>query len=70
MAKEENLESLDSLIIALDEKIAVSNQALIRLKIQLEENTKNIARIKDEKKRADELREVYLKWGPSLPSLW
>lgn len=37
MAKEENLESLDSLIIALDEKIAVSNQALIRLKIQLEE---------------------------------
>lgn len=62
MAKEENLESLDSLIIALDEKIAVSNQALIRLKIQLEENTKNIARIKDEKKRADELREVYLKW--------
>lgn len=62
MEEEENLESLDSLIIALDEKIAVSNQALIRLKIQLEENTKNIARIKDEKKRADELREVYLKW--------
>ena len=29
---------------------------------KLEENAKNIARIKDEKKRADELREVYLKW--------
>lgn len=60
--KEETLESLDSLITALDEKITAGNQTLLRLKIQLEENAKNIARIKDEKKRADELREVYLKW--------
>ena len=62
MEEEENLESLDSLITALDEKITAGNQTLLRLKIQLEENAKNIARIKDEKKRADELREVYLKW--------
>ena len=45
------------------EKITAGNQTLLRLKIQLEENAKNIARIKDEKKRADELREVYLKAG-------
>ena len=62
MEEEETLESLDSLITALDEKITAGNQTLLRLKIQLEENAKNIARIKDEKKRADELREVYLKW--------
>ena len=62
MEEEETLESLDSLITALDEKITAGNQTLLRLKIQLEENAKNIARIKDEKKCADELREVYLKW--------
>lgn len=62
MEEEETLESLDSLITALDEKITAGSQTLLRLKIQLEENAKNIARIKDEKKRADELREVYLKW--------
>ena len=62
MVENESLEILNSLIHALDEKITAENQTVLRLKIQLEENAKNIARIKDEKKRADELREIYLKW--------
>ena len=60
--EEDNLETLNSLIITLDENITAGNQTVLRLKIQLEENVKNMGRIKDEKKRADELREVYLKW--------
>lgn len=62
MADEDTMESLNALIGTVDEKIAAGNQNLLRLKIQLEENMKNIVRIKDEKKRTDELREVYLKW--------
>lgn len=60
--EDETFENLNSLITISDEKIAAGTQTALRLKIQLEENMKNIARIKDEKKRADELREVYLKW--------
>lgn len=62
MAEEDTMESLNILIGTVDEKITAGNQTLLRLKIQLEENVKNIARIKDEKKHSDELREVYLKW--------
>lgn len=60
--EEETIENLNSLITVSDEKIAAGTQTALRLKIQLEENVKNIARIKNEKQRADELREVYLKW--------
>ncbi len=62
MEEEETLDELNNLITVSDEKIAAGTQTALRLKIQLEENVKNIARIKDEKKRADELREIYLKW--------
>lgn len=62
MEENESLETLNNLINALDEKITAGTQTALRLKIQLEENAKNIARIKDEKRHADELREVYLKW--------
>ncbi|WP_370793614.1 AAA family ATPase [Bacteroides stercorirosoris] len=62
MEENESLETLNSQIHALEEKITAETQTILRLKIQLEENAKNIARIKDEKKRADELREIYLKW--------
>lgn len=62
MEENESLETLNSQIHALEEKITAETQTILRLKIQLEENAKNIAQIKDEKKRADELREIYLKW--------
>ena len=62
LEEEENLENLDNLIKTLEEKITTCNQSILRLKIQLEENEKNIVRIKDEKKLVDELRDIYLKW--------
>ncbi|WP_300901618.1 SbcC/MukB-like Walker B domain-containing protein [uncultured Bacteroides sp.] len=55
-------ESLAELLRLLEEKSATATQTVLRMKIQLEENAKNIALIKEEKRRADELREVYLKW--------
>lgn len=58
----ENIETLDALILLLEEKITAANQSIGQQKLRLEENTRNIALIKDEKKRADELREIYLKW--------
>lgn len=62
IGEEESIETLVALIAALEEKINAGNQTLLRFKIQLEENARNAALIKDEKKRADELREIYLKW--------
>ncbi|MGG6550465.1 UNVERIFIED_CONTAM: hypothetical protein NY100_34230, partial [Prevotella sp. 15_C9] len=58
----ENLETLDALIANLEEKITVGNQSIGQQKLRLEENTRNIDRIKEEKERADRLREEYLKW--------
>ena len=37
-------------------------QSIGQQKLRLEENTRNIDRIKEEKERADRLREEYLKW--------
>lgn len=62
IAEEDTPEALNALIASLDENSTERSRSVLRLKIQLEENVKNVARIKDEKKRADELREVYLKW--------
>ena len=58
----ENLETLDALIANLEEKITAGNQSIGQQKLRLEENTRNIDRIKEEKERADRLREEYLKW--------
>ena len=43
-------------------KITAGNQSIGQQKLRLEENTRNIDRIKEEKERADRLREEYLKW--------
>lgn len=58
----ENFETLDALIANLEEKITAGNQSIGQQKLRLEENTRNIDRIKEEKERADRLREEYLKW--------
>lgn len=58
----ENFETLDALIANLEEKITAGNQSIYQQKLRLEENTRNIDRIKEEKERADRLREEYLKW--------
>lgn len=58
----ENLETLDALIANLEEKITAGIQSIGQQKLRLEENTRNIDRIKEEKERADRLREEYLKW--------
>jgi len=62
MEETTDIEGLEALIITLDEKITAGNQAIGQLKSRLEENLRNIALIKDEKKRTNELREIYLKW--------
>ena len=58
----ESLETLDALIAHLEEKITAGNQSIGQQKLRLEENTRNIDRIKEEKEHADRLREEYLKW--------
>lgn len=58
----ESMETLDALIVVLDEKITAGNQAIGQQKLRLEENQRNINQIKDEKEQADKLREIYLKW--------
>ena len=58
----ENLETLDALIANLEEKITAGNQSIGQQKLRLEENTRNIDRIKEEKEHTDQLREEYLKW--------
>lgn len=58
----ESMETLDALIVVLDERITIGNQAIGQQKLRLEENQRNINLIKDEKEQADKLREIYLKW--------
>lgn len=58
----ESTETLDALIVVLDERITIGNQAIGQQKLRLEENQRNINLIKDEKEQADKLREIYLKW--------
>lgn len=62
MEDTENIENLESFLTTLDEKITAGNQTIGQQKLRLEENASNIARIKDEKERADKLHKVYLKW--------
>lgn len=62
MEDTEDIETLNALILAIDEKISIGNQAIGQQKSRLEENARNIARIKDEKELADRLHEVYMKW--------
>ncbi|MDE6348872.1 MAG: exonuclease SbcC, partial [Bacteroides sp.] len=62
IAENETIETLEALIATLEEKIAVGNQAIGQQKLRLEENTRNVNRIKEEKERAALLREAYLKW--------
>lgn len=45
----ENLETLDALIANLEEKITAGNQSIGQQKLRLEENTRNIDRIKEER---------------------
>lgn len=62
MEDTENIGNLESLLTTLDEKITAGNQTIGQQKLRLEENARNISRIKDEKERADKLHKVYLKW--------
>lgn len=62
MNEEDTSESLEAEITAWEQRITESNQAIGQLQAKLKQHEQNIALIKDEKKRADELREVYLKW--------
>lgn len=62
MEENDTPESLEAHIALLEEKITLCNQSIGQQKLRLEENTRNLARIKEEKERADLLREVYLKW--------
>lgn len=62
IAENETIETLEALIATLEEKITAGNQSIGQQKLRLEENTRNINRIKEEKERADLLREEYLKW--------
>lgn len=62
MDEEETPESLEQQLTLWEQKINESNQAIGQLQARLKQHEQNIARMQDEKKRADELREVYLKW--------
>ncbi|WP_297644773.1 AAA family ATPase [uncultured Bacteroides sp.] len=60
--EEETSESLELQLTLWEQKINEGNQAIGQLQAKLKQHEQNIALMKDEKKRADELREVYLKW--------
>lgn len=62
MNEEDTAESLGLQINVWEQKITEAHQAIGELQARLKQHEQNIALIKDEKKHADELREVYLKW--------
>ena len=55
-------EPLEKQVLAWEQRITEGNQTIGRLQASLKQHEQNIALIIDEKKRADELHEIYLKW--------
>ncbi|MDO4164728.1 MAG: SbcC/MukB-like Walker B domain-containing protein [Bacteroides sp.] len=55
-------DTLNSLISTLSEKISEDNQKIGQQKSRLEENARNLNRMKDEMQRADQLLDIYRKW--------
>ena len=62
MTEEDTPETLEAQIASWEQKATEGNQAIGQLQAKLKQHEQNIVLIKDEKKRADELREIYLKW--------
>ncbi len=62
MSEEDTVERLETQIAAWEEDITGSNRIIGQLQATLKQHEQNIRLIQDEKKHADALRKVYLKW--------
>lgn len=62
MDEDDTSESLDIQILECEQQITERNQVIGQLQALLTQHEQNIALIKNEKKHADELRDIYLKW--------
>lgn len=63
MSEEDTPEALETQILAWEQRTTESNQTIGSMQAMLKQHEQNMALIKDEKKRADELHEIYLKWN-------
>lgn len=62
MGEEDTTESLEAQATAWEQRIAEGNRSIGQLQASLQQHGQNVALIKDEKDRANRLREIYLKW--------
>lgn len=62
MDEEDTAESLEAQVTAWEQKVTEGNRSIGQLQASLQQHEQNTALIKDEKDRANRLREIYLKW--------